>query len=90
MCCGGAAIGEWRVVDGEDEDEDKSYEKRCSEKNFRRSVENFGAVNLPEVAIVPLQLHRLACIRRRRQGHFRLFDIKLTRFFICVDLSPLF
>ena len=72
--CGGVAVGEWMVVDSEEEDEDESDKECCSEKNFGRSFENFGAVNLAEVAVVPLQLHRLACIRRRRrQWHFRLF-----------------
>ena len=73
MRCGGAAVGEWVVVECEEEEEDESDEECCSEEDFGRGVEDFGAVNLAEVAVVPLQLHRLACIRRRRRwGHFRL------------------
>lgn len=50
----GFVIGEWWVIESEEEDEDQSDQKGHSEKKLRRSIEELRAVDSPEIAVVPL------------------------------------
>lgn len=62
----GVSVGEGRVVEGEEEDEDEGDEEGGPEEELRGGVEELGAVDSPDVAVVPLELvGRLARVRRR-------------------------
>lgn len=48
------SIGKRRVIDGEKKDQNQSNEKGCTKEKFRRSSDEFGAVNFSEIIVVSL------------------------------------
>lgn len=66
VCPAAHMVGERRVIDGEEKDEDEGDEEGGSEEELGGGVEELGAVDSAEVAVVALQLYGLACIWRRR------------------------
>lgn len=66
----GVSVGEGRVVEGEEEDEDECDKEGGPEEELRGGVEELRAVDSPDVAVVALELvGRLARVWRR--GHWR-------------------
>lgn len=65
----GVVRRERRVVEGEEEDEDEGDEEGGAEEELGGGIEQLGAVDSAEVAVVALELYGLACIRRRSHHH---------------------
>ncbi|KAF7837025.1 hypothetical protein G2W53_005507 [Senna tora] len=57
-------IRKGRVIEGKEEDEDKSNEKSSTEEKLRGSIEKLSAVKPPKIAVVTLYFNGLASVWR--------------------------